>query len=173
MPRKVATELDGRLMGNGNRSKWYSMNFNGAILERGFWLYVWDIKGQGKRCLYVGRTGDSSSAHASSPFRRIGQHLDNRSNAKANAMHRRLLQAGFTPSRCSFQMIAIGPIFPEQTDYDRHKVYRDRISSLESQLADHLRNRNFVVLGQHGKTRGRKEPASEIIRIIDERIRAS
>ena len=161
-------------MGNGNRTKWYSMNFNGAILERGFWLYVWDIKGQGKRCLYVGRTGDSSSAHASSPFRRIGQHLDNRPKAKANAMHRRLEEAGFTPSKCSFQMIAIGPIFPEQPgDFVRHKVYRDRIASLESQLADHLRGRKFVVLGQHGTRRGRRESADEILRIVDERIRAS
>ena len=60
----------------------YQMAFNGEVLERGFWLYVWEIAQGSQVHLYVGRTGDSSSARALSPFNRIGQHLDFRENAK-------------------------------------------------------------------------------------------
>jgi hypothetical protein len=66
--------------------KSYSMMFDGHLLNRGFWLYVWDIKGSISHHVYVGRTGDSSSCHASSPFNRIGQHLDPRATAKGNAL---------------------------------------------------------------------------------------
>ena len=63
----------------------YSMTFDGHLLNRGFWLYVWLIKGPQSHHVYVGRTGDSSSPHASSPFKRIGQHLDPGPNAKGSA----------------------------------------------------------------------------------------
>jgi len=56
----------------------YSIKFDGRLLDRGFWLYVIDIHGPADRHLYVGRTGDSSSPNAASPFSRIGQHLDPR-----------------------------------------------------------------------------------------------
>lgn len=36
----------------------YSMSFDGELLKRGFWLYVWDIRTATERHLYVGRTGD-------------------------------------------------------------------------------------------------------------------
>jgi hypothetical protein len=64
----------------------YSMSFDGNVLARGFWLYVWDIRGPSFRRLYVGRTGNSSSPNAQSPFKRIGQHLDPSPNAKGNAL---------------------------------------------------------------------------------------
>jgi hypothetical protein len=51
--------------------KAYAMSFDGALLGRGFWLYVWRITDDSRSALYVGRTGDSSSPHASSPFKRI------------------------------------------------------------------------------------------------------
>lgn len=68
----------------------YTMRFDGHLLNRGFWLYVWEIKGPQSHHIYVGRTGDSSSPHASSLFKRIGQHLDHRPNAKGNALGRQL-----------------------------------------------------------------------------------
>jgi len=38
----------------------HSLEFNGEFLERGFWLYVWDVTTPAKKHLYyVGRTGDS------------------------------------------------------------------------------------------------------------------
>lgn len=50
--------------------------FDGAFLRRGFWLYVWEVVApDGAEYLYVGRTGDSSSPYAQSPFVRMGQHL--------------------------------------------------------------------------------------------------
>jgi len=61
---------------DSNKINTYEMSFDGHILQRGFWLYVWRIEFEGKQYYYVGRTGDSSSAHVSSPFNRIGQHLD-------------------------------------------------------------------------------------------------
>ena len=54
----------------------YSMKFDGHLLARGFWLYIWEIKGASSHHVYVGRTGDTSSPHAQSPFKRVGQHLD-------------------------------------------------------------------------------------------------
>lgn len=52
------------------------VEFDGAFLQRGFWLYVWRvIAPNSTEVLYVGRTGDSSSPNAQSPFNRMGQHL--------------------------------------------------------------------------------------------------
>ncbi len=152
--------------------KWYTMAFNGALLARGFWLYIWDIRGQGKRIFYVGRTGDSSSANASSPFRRIGQHLDDRPRARANAMARNLRTVGIDPLRCSFRMIGIGPIFEEQRDFGRHKVFRDRAASLEHRVAEHLRSRNLTVIGRHSKPKNQSTRGiQEIIEVVDAQIK--
>lgn len=125
------------------------MEFNGKLLKRGFWLYIWDIREDRKRHLYVGRTGDSSSPHASSPFRRIGQHLDSRLNAKGNALGRQLKTANIDPEVCTFEMTAIGPIFEEQTSMPAHVPLRDKTAALERGLADELKKRGYDVLGTH------------------------
>ncbi len=125
------------------------MRFDGQLLKRGFWLYVWDIRSDGNQVLYVGRTGDSSSPHASSPFSRIGHHLNFKTNAKANSMARRLAQAGFNPTSCQFSMVGIGPLFPEQANFDAHRTVRDCVGALEAALAEHLRARGYAVLGIH------------------------
>lgn len=119
----------------------YSMSFHGELLQRGFWLYVWDIRTGNERHLYVGRTGDSSSCNAASPFQRIGQHLDFRVNAKGNSLAKQLRGVSVRPECCSFDMLAIGPLFPEQEDFTAHKPIRDQVGSLESALADHLKLR--------------------------------
>ena len=117
----------------------YSMRFDGHLLNRGFWLYVWEIKGPLSHHVYVGRTGDSSSPHASSPFKRIGQHLDPRPNAKGNALGKQLKHAGVKHEECSFEMVAIGPIWPEQADFEAHRPDRDQMAALEHAVADELR----------------------------------
>ena len=127
------------------------MTFDGTLLERGFWLYVWDIRKGQDRYLYVGRTGDSSSANAASPFNRIGQHLDFRANAKGNALGKQLGQINVHPSQCTFEMLAIGPIFPEQDTFDLHKPIRDTVGALEAALADELVRRGYNVIGTHGR----------------------
>ena len=131
----------------------YSIKFDGRVLDRGFWLYVIDILAPEGRRLYVGRTGDSSSSNAASPFARIGQHLDRRVNAKGNALARNLRAVGINPSVCSMEMIAIGPIFPEESVFALHKPVRDKMASLERALALALRQRGFTVLGKHSASR--------------------
>ena len=126
------------------------MSFDGALLNRGFWLYVWEITSPAGRFLYVGRTGDSSSANAASPFNRIGQHLDFRSHAKGNSLTKRLRQVGVEPSECRFEMVAVGPLFPEQDDFESHKPVRDTVYALESALAMRLKERGYRVIGTHG-----------------------
>jgi hypothetical protein len=127
----------------------FSMSFDGRLLERGFWLYVCEIKGPQCHYIYVGRTGDTSSPNASSPFRRIGQYLDPSPNAKGNALHKQLRKCGVACDECSFQMIALGPVFPEQATFDAHVPYRNRMATLERAVAEELRYRGYVVLGEH------------------------
>jgi hypothetical protein len=136
-----------------NRMNTYSMKFDGALLARGFWLYVWHVTAPSRAVVYVGRTGDSSSRNASSPFRRIGQHLDVRSTAKANALRKQLALAGIEPEECAFEMVAFGPIFPEQGEMEAHRAVRDGIAALERALADFLRGRGYEVLGAHPKAK--------------------
>lgn len=133
--------------------KLHQLTFDGGILERGFWLYVWRIQHQQEKVLYVGRTGDSSSRYASSPFSRLGQHLDIRPTATANTLLRNLQAAGFTPEKCNFEMLAVGPLFPEQPDITSHRQHRDIVAPLEAKLAAHLRAQGHTVLGTHPKAK--------------------
>ena len=127
------------------------MSFNGRTLERGFWLYMWEILFEGKKYFYVGRTGDNSSPNASSPFNRIGQHLNFRPNAKGNALARRLREASINPKTSKFRMLALGPIFQEQGSFESHKPYRDQMATFEYEIACYLRSQGFDVLGIHHK----------------------
>ncbi|HEY8666958.1 MAG TPA: hypothetical protein VIL86_09845 [Tepidisphaeraceae bacterium] len=127
----------------------YSMKFDGHLLRRGFWLYIWRVTATASDHVYVGRTGDSSSPHASSPFKRIGQHLDPSPNAKGNALGKQLRRAGVTCEDCVFEMIAVGPIFDEQETFEQHRPYRDQTADLERAVADWLRERGYKVLGTH------------------------
>ena len=153
--------------------KAYAMSFDGALLGRGFWLYVWRIVDGSRSVLYVGRTGDSSSPHASSPFKRIGQHLDAGPNAKGNALARQLKRAGLPPEGCTFEMVAVGPLFPEQSDMERHKTFRDQTGALERALADHLRAAGHDVIGNHPRALPCDEELCEqICRVVDEKLGA-
>jgi len=146
--------------------KLHRISFSGAILERGFWLYAWHIYCGTTEFYYVGRTGDSSSQFASSPFSRLGQHLDIRPNAKANTLLRHIRAKGLNPLDCSFELQAYGPLFPEQPSLELHRNYRDQIAPLETVLADLLRGMDFDVVGVHGKPRS----ASPELRLEIERV---
>ena len=51
------------------QAKLHTLTISTDVLRRGFWLYVWAVAlRHGKQVYYVGRTGDSSSIHAQSPF---------------------------------------------------------------------------------------------------------
>ena len=97
------------------------------------------------RHLYVGRTGDSSSPNAASPFNRISGHLDLRPNAKSNALAKQLSRADVNPSDCTFEMVAIGPVFPEQSSFESHKPFRDSMAALEAAMANVLSDRGYTV----------------------------
>ncbi len=127
-----------------------SMTFDGALLNRGFWLYVCEVRTRGnRRFFYVGRTGDSSSPHASSPFRRFARHLDDSPHAKANSLHRALTMKNIKPVACRFKVCALGPIFAEARSRSLHRLRRDKIGKLESALAVSLCDSGYRVLGSH------------------------
>src|SRR5882762_5836195 len=95
------------------------LKFSGALLERGFWLYVWEITTVAKTHLYyVGRTGDSSSHNAQSPFNRMSQHLG--FNKRSNVLRRRMEILGIEPETCIFRLVAHGPILEECSSHESH-----------------------------------------------------
>ncbi len=132
----------------------HELTFPGAMTQRGLWLYVWKItSGDGNEFLYVGRTGDSSSLYTSSPFARMGQHLNPKGNA--NTLHRHLTKCGIgvNPEECAeFKMFAHGPLFLEPEEdgtkdkEDEFRRRRDIVAALEKALADALRCGGYCVL---------------------------
>jgi len=146
----------------------HQLTFGGAVLERGFWLYVWRVSCGSHLFLYVGRTGDSSSRFAASPFARIGQHLDIRPKASANMLLRHIRTRGLDPQRCTYDLIAVGPVFPEQKTIEAHRKHRDIVAPLEAALAQHLRAKGHDVCGTHSS----KHPLntklfSQVLRKLD------
>lgn len=119
----------------------------GVMLQRGFWLYVWDIRVGNQRLLYVGRTGDESSPHASAPYDRFGQHLGR--NKNANALRRNLLARGVELSHVDhYDFHSFGPLHPEAADMESHRPLRDQVAALEKKLADRLSAAGYDVLNK-------------------------
>jgi hypothetical protein len=117
----------------------HEVRFNGGILQRGFWLYVWEIMPPRNTTLYyVGRTGDSSSTNAQSPFNRMGQHLGFAENS--SMLRRHLGVHGVEPERCVFRLVALGPLEEESNaeSRDEHDERRDRVAAMEMALAEAL-----------------------------------
>lgn len=113
------------------------LSFDGAVLQRGFWLYVWKITPlDSAPVYYVGRTGDSSSPNAQSPFNRVGQHLG--FNRRSNALRRHLEARGLIAEECQFEFIAHGPILPEEDNMEDHRQSRDVVAALEKGLCDFI-----------------------------------
>jgi hypothetical protein len=121
------------------------VDFKGGFLGRGFWLYVWEIATpENTNLYYVGRTGDSSSPNAQSPFNRMGQHLG--LNKKSNALRRQLSARGVCAEFCDFKLVACGPILEEGTTEDEHRERRDRVAALEKALATTLEAAGYDVV---------------------------
>lgn len=133
--------------------KIHRISFDGGLLERGFWVYAWLLRSGAEKAVYVGRTGDSSSQFAASPFARLGQHLDVRPSATANMLLRQVRKLGWDPVKCHYELVAFGPIFPEQADLDQHRSKRDIVAPLETELAELFKSEGFNVVGSHGKRR--------------------
>ena len=84
-------------------------------------------------------------------------------------MARQLAQASLDPQLCDFSMIAIGPLFPEQSDFVSHAPIRDSVHALERTLAEYLRARGYQVIGIHAsRAKLNEELGAEIVPSIDE-----
>lgn len=117
----------------------------GAMLQRGFWLYVWRVDSPKGEYLYVGRTGDNSSPFATPPHQRMGQHLGH--NKNQNALRKYLERNGVKPEECdSFDLIAHGPLYAQMADMAAHVGPRDIVAALEKALADELSRVGYSVL---------------------------
>jgi len=123
----------------------YTVALDGGTLQRGFWLYVWEVTTpSGAKLLYVGRTGDSSSINAQSPFNRMGQHLG--TTRTSSMLRNHLIGRGIAPEQCSFRLVARGPILEEADDKDTHYQRRDVIGALEKKLAESLLAAGYDVM---------------------------
>jgi hypothetical protein len=123
----------------------YQLSFDGRILQRGFWLYIWGIiTPNGPTLHYVGRTGDSSSLKAQSPFNRMGQHLGFGTNSNMLRRHLKLHQVH--PEQCWFRLISHGPILAESDILEEHRERRDRVGALEKALAESMQAAGYTVV---------------------------
>lgn len=139
-----------------------ALSFDGGLLERGFWLYVWEITTpKCERVFYVGRTGDSSSSNAQSPFNRMSHHLGFRK--ESNALRRHLQANAIEPESCSFRLVAYGPLHGEGDDQDEHLARRDLVAAMEKALAVELGSAGYHVLNTvNCRTRLDKEAFAEV-----------
>lgn len=125
----------------------HDIRFSGALLTRGFWLYVWEIATPLRtRIHYVGRTGDSSSFNAQSPFNRMGQHLGLRK--ESNTLRRTLIALGFIPEECNFRLIAYGPVADEVRTKEEHRPRRNKIAAIEMALACAMADAGYEVINR-------------------------
>jgi hypothetical protein len=123
----------------------HELTFDGRLLERGFWLYVWEIKTPRDTYLhYVGRTGDSSSTNAQSPFNRMGQHLG--FNDHANPLRRYLRVEGLDPNKCLFRLVTYGPVLAEAATLEEHRQRWDQMGAMEKALAVAMEKAGYRVL---------------------------
>lgn len=135
----------------------HELKFHGGFLNRGFWLYVWEVSpGKRRRKLYyVGRTGDSSSSNAASPFARMGQHLGQMKNS--NMLRTHLKKFKVEPEGCSLRLVAHGPILAETRNSVHHVSRRDRIAAMEKALECSMKEAGYRVMNDV-KCRMKLEP---------------
>jgi hypothetical protein len=110
-----------------------------SLLQRGFWLYVWKIRGPKDEALcYVGMTGDVTGV-AQSPFVRASNHLGQ--NKNNNALRRRLSERGVNPERCTeLSFSAYGPIY-DSTDAKNFHENRRKVGKHPVETTGGLRQR--------------------------------
>jgi hypothetical protein len=122
----------------------HELAFDGGLLRRGFWLYVWEITCDGRVLYYVGRTGDSSSLNAQSPFNRMAQHLGFRK--ESNALRKQLDDRGIAPEQCRFRLVAHGPVLDEGKTREEHRPRMQKTAAMEKALAQAMCAAGYDVL---------------------------
>lgn len=126
-----------------------TVELRGAMLRRGFWLYVWEATPRGGTpLLYVGRTGDNSTPNAQSPFVRMGQHLGFAKNS--NMLRKHLRDHRVEPELCKLKLVAYGPILEEAKSktMQEHMVLRNVVGALEKRLAEDLCAAGYRVMNE-------------------------
>jgi hypothetical protein len=94
---------------------------------------------------YVGRTGDSASPRAQSPFSRISGHLG--SNKHSNALRRHLASKNIDFESClKLEFVTYGPIEEEAADWEAHVPKRDSVHALERDLCVAMKAAGYDVI---------------------------
>ena len=146
------------------------LTLDGRLLKRGFWIYVWKIHTMDSRELYyVGRTGDSSSNNAASPFSRMSAHLNPK--GKGNSLYRNLLAYDVNHETSLFKLFAHGPIFDEQDTFEDHKIFRDKVAVIEKEVAVLLIQERYNVIGSHSAPRKADESETALAKLLVEKIK--
>ena len=78
-------------------------------------------------------------------------------------MRNQLRLEGLEPENCHFRMVDFGPMFDEQSDFEKHKPYRDRMAAVERDVAAFLTQRGYKVLGMHDS---KKPKDSDLLKLI-------
>lgn len=145
-------------------SSFHEILFKGGALARGFWLYVREVTPlKGPKLYYVGRTGDSSSMNAQSPFNRMGQHLGHAKNSCMLRTHLGQREKKIEPEECQFRLVTYGPILPEAKKRSEHNERRDLIAAAEKALAEAMAAGGYEVMNT---VRCRKEADQKLNRRI-------
>lgn len=123
----------------------HQLEFDSALLYRGFWLYVWEIttKDEGK-VHYVGRTGDKASGVCQSPFDRFSKHLG--ANPNNNALHRHLKKHELRQEDCLFRFHCLGPLLADSKLSHGEKC--DVAAALEKALENSMSQAGYNVLNK-------------------------
>lgn len=137
-----------------SRAKLHRFELPSALLERGFWLYVWKIQeGHNTRPIfYVGMTGDTGSYSAQSPINRVSAHLG--SNEYANALRQYAEKKKINLNSCwKIELAAFGPIstVPAITDDASKALYRAerrKVAALEKALWTALKEDGYAMLNE-------------------------
>lgn len=125
----------------------HELQFDGSVLRRGFWLYVWEVTRRDQAPLYyVGMTGDTGSINAQSPFNRMGQHLG--FNDKSNPLRRLLRDHQIEPEACRFRLVALGPVESEALERAEHDKRRDVVAAMEKALAGAMLDAGYRVMNK-------------------------
>jgi hypothetical protein len=116
------------------QSRLHQFTLPPALLQRGFWIYVWKIHRPDRTpTFYIGMTGDTGSYRAQSPMNRVAAHLGN--NQRSNALLRYLRGKGITLEACkNLEFGAYGPIGKVPSEPEAYRHARGKIAALEKAL---------------------------------------
>ena len=111
-----------------------------ALLERGFWPYVWRIQERQntRPIFYVGMTGDTGSYSAQSPINRVSGHLG--WNENANALRKYAESKDIKLDSCwkielaAFGPISTVPVIADDTSKALYRAKRRKVAALEKAL---------------------------------------